>query len=159
MHANEQLIHRFYRAFQQKDIIGMQQCYADDATFTDEVFVNLNANEVKAMWAMLVSAGKDLDLTYHVLYANETVGIAQWVATYTFSKTGRKVVNRIQASFSFKDGKIIQHRDNFDFYKWAKQALGFKGFLLGWSSFLRKKVQQTARYSLEKYTDFNINSQ
>lgn len=36
-----------------------------------------------------------------------------WVANYTFSKTGKRVVNRIKAFMKLKDGKIIEHSDAF----------------------------------------------
>ena len=61
-----------------------------------------------------------------------TTGRAHWVATYTYSATGRPVENRIDATFEFRDGRIVRHRDRFDLYRWARQALGPKGLLLGW---------------------------
>ncbi len=90
------------------------------------------------MWVMLITSGKCLDITYQILSADDATGSAQWVATYTYSKTGRKVINRIQEIFVFANGKI------------ARQAQGLKGLLLGWSTFLRKKVQQTARGQRKK---------
>jgi hypothetical protein len=73
------------------------------------------------------------------------------MATYTFSATGNKVVNKIKASFVFENGKIIHHKDSFDFYNWARQALGIKGLLLGRTSFLQRKVRQQARNGLVKF--------
>ncbi|MGH2465729.1 MAG: nuclear transport factor 2 family protein, partial [Candidatus Limnocylindrales bacterium] len=67
------------------------------------------------------------------------------LARYTFSQTGRPVVNDVQAAFRFKDGLIVDHVDTFDFHRWAGQALGPRGRLLGGTSFLRKAVQQRAR--------------
>ncbi|MCK5702831.1 MAG: nuclear transport factor 2 family protein, partial [Cyclobacteriaceae bacterium] len=65
-----------------------------------------------------------------------------WEAYYSFSKTGRKVHNIINAEFEFKDGKIIKHIDNFDLYKWSKQALGIQGLILGWTGFFKKKLHK-----------------
>jgi hypothetical protein len=39
------------------------------------------------------------------------------------------VVNEIHSQFHFKDGLIIKQNRNFDIWKWAKQAFGFKGLL------------------------------
>ena len=50
MNDNEKLIHHFYNSFKQKDYAEMQKCYADNATFSDEAFQNLNSAQVKAMW-------------------------------------------------------------------------------------------------------------
>ena len=151
MQQHQDLIHRFYTAFQQKDYKTMQECYSDKAVFNDEVFVNLNAMEVRAMWEMLIKQGKDLQLEYSNVTADQQSGTAEWVATYTFSKTGRKVVNRIKARFTFEDGKILTHTDHFNFWRWSRQALGLPGLLLGWTTFLQKKVQATAGGRLAKY--------
>ncbi|QEC66069.1 nuclear transport factor 2 family protein [Panacibacter ginsenosidivorans] len=151
MNVNQQLITKFYSAFQNKDYKTMQGCYADNATFNDPVFEKLNAAEVRAMWEMLITRGKDLQLTFTNVEANDTTGSAEWIAAYTFSASGHKVVNKIKANFVFENGKIVQHTDSFDFYTWAKQALGFKGLLLGWTSFLHNKVKQGARTNLLKF--------
>ncbi len=151
MENNKQLIETFYTAFQNKDYKTMQACYADAAVFSDEAFVDLNANEVRAMWEMLIKRGKDLKLEFKNVQTEGNKGSAEWVATYTFSASGNKVINRIKATFEFENGKIIKHTDTFDFPLWAKQALGFKGMLLGRTNFLRKKVQATAKQSLEKF--------
>jgi ketosteroid isomerase-like protein len=151
MNQNSQLITSFYTAFQQRDYKTMQNCYADKAVFNDEVFKNLNAEQVKSMWEMLLKKGKDLKLEFKNISAGDLKGSAEWIATYTFSATQRKVVNHIYANFEFENGKIIKHTDHFNFHKWASQALGFKGTLLGWTNFLKKKVQQTALKNLEDF--------
>ena len=151
MNDNEKLIHHFYNSFSRKDYKAMQDCYADNATFSDAVFQNLNSVQVKAMWEMLIKRGKDLELTFKNVSANEKTGSAEWIANYTFSQTGRKVENHIKANFEFENGKIIKHVDSFDFYKWSSQALGLPGKLLGWTSFLQNKVRQTAMKSLDDF--------
>ena len=49
MNKNKKTILTFYTSFQNKDVKGMQACYADNAIFSDEVFKNLNSVQVKAM--------------------------------------------------------------------------------------------------------------
>ena len=149
--TNQQLIARFYTCFQNKDYKGMQACYADNARFNDEVFVNLNASQVKAMWEMLCVKGKDLKLDFKNIQTSETQGSAEWIAYYTFSGSGRKIVNHVKASFIFENGKIVKHTDAFNFYKWSRQALGITGSLLGWSGFLKKKVRQSTMKSLNNF--------
>ena len=78
-------------------------------------------------------------------------GSAHWIATYTFSATGRPVVNDVRATFRFADGLIVDHVDEFSFWKWSRQALGTKGLLLGWTPFLRRKVGGTAKAGLDKF--------
>lgn len=155
MNDNEKLIEHFYKSFAQKDYKAMQDCYADDATFSDAVFQNLNSAEVKAMWEMLIKRGSDLQLEFKNVSADEKNGSAEWIATYTFSQTGNKVENRIKANFEFENGKIVKHIDSFDFYRWSSQALGLSGKLLGWTSFLQNKVREKAMKGLADFMENN----
>jgi hypothetical protein len=70
------------------------------------------------------------------------------VANYTYSATGRHVENRIDASFVLRDGRIALHRDRFDLYRWARQALGVPGLLLGWSPPLQGAIRRKAAAAL-----------
>ena len=151
MEENRILLEKFYSAFQKKDFKTMQACYALDATFNDEAFSNLNGKEAGKMWEMLITRGKDLELKFEILEATENGGKARWIAKYTFSKTKRLVINEIIGVFEIKNGKILNHADHFDFYKWARQAFGLTGLLLGWTTFFKNKVQKTAMESLKKF--------
>lgn len=148
------LINRFYEAFSNKDYATMANSYHADASFQDEVF-NLKGQEIGAMWHMLCERGKDMTMTYSVAEKQGQV-VAHWEPIYTFSQTGNTVRNVIDASFEFKHGKIYRHRDNFNFWRWSRQALGIAGVLLGWSTFLQSKVKQQARRGLD---DFIANNQ
>ena len=91
-------------------------------------------------------------MLFRSVTADATRGAAHWDATYRFSATGRMVVNRIDGSFGFDAaGRIVQHRDRFDFWSWSRQALGVPGVLLGWTPFLHNKVRQQASAGLRKY--------
>jgi limonene-1,2-epoxide hydrolase len=151
MMTSSEIAQAFYQAFQKKDFNIMQGLYADKATFSDPAFPNLNCHEVRAMWEMLLTSSKDLHLEYQILEENAQQVKTQWIATYTFSKTGRKVINKIVATMAIENGLIVAHTDVFSFYKWASQALGTLGILLGWTGFLHKKVQTTARQNLTNF--------
>jgi hypothetical protein len=151
MNTNESVIISFYEAFQKKDVATMQDSYSDLATFSDPVFRNLSADQVRKMWEMLVKRGKDMKIEFSNVKADHQTGSADWVATYTFSGSGRMVTNKIHAEFEFIDGKILQHTDDFDFHNWAKQALGLPGQLLGWTRSFHNKVSQKAMESLHQY--------
>lgn len=150
------VIETFYTAFAKGDWETMETCYHPEATFTDEVFVGLKGKEVMGMWRMLLERSKgELDITYSHAQVDGQKGSADWVAVYVFSATGRRVINRIRAEFELKDGKIFKHTDSFNLHKWAGQAMGLKGKLLGGTSFFRKKVQKTAREGLDRYLSRN----
>jgi len=147
----DDLIERFYGAFAQCDGASMASCYAPQATFSDPVFVGLDAREAGGMWRMLTSQATDLRVELLEHSADGERGSALWRAHYTFSQTGRPVINDVHASFSFADGLIAEHIDEFDFYRWARQALGLQGLLLGWTPVLRGAVRTRARRSLEQF--------
>jgi ketosteroid isomerase-like protein len=153
MNDNEKIIHKFYVAFQNRDYQKMGECYAENARFSDEVFINLDALQTKAMWKMLCIKGKDLQLTFKNVSANETDGSCEWNAKYTFSMTGKKVENHIKANFKFANGQIIAHKDSFNFYKWSSQAIGIIGVLFGWTPMLKNKVRKTALKNLEDFIE------
>ena len=102
-----------------------------DAHFQDPAFGDLNGPEVGAMWRMLTSRATDLEIELASHDASETTGSANWIARYTFGATGRHVVNDVRATFRFSDGLITDHVDEFDFRRWARQALGIRGVLIG----------------------------
>ena len=151
MHPNEKLIHSFYDAFGKKDYRTMQEAYHPSAFFSDPVFQGLPASEVRAMWKMLTLSARDLRINVTGVTADDKDGHCRWEARYTFSGTGRFVHNVIDATFRFEEGKIIHHRDKFNFWRWSRMALGTFGLLLGWSPYLLAVVRRKARKSLNKF--------
>ena len=146
-------ITRFYQAFAALDGATMQACYAPDAQFDDAVFSLRGADQVGGMWRMLCGAtlakGRD---DWRLTVRDITDHSAHWDAHYRFSATGRLVDNSIDAQFSFgPDGLITRHRDQFDFWRWSRQALGTPGLLLGWTPMLRNKVRGTAAANLARF--------
>lgn len=153
MHPNAELIQRFYQAFNGRDAAGMAACYTPDVVFEDPGFGELRGDEAIGMWRMLTSKAQDLQVTASDIVADDSTGSAHWEAIYTFSQTGRRVHNVIDATFRFRDGRICEHRDHFDFWRWSRQALGAPGLLLGWSGFLHNKVQTKALGNLKRYLE------
>jgi ketosteroid isomerase-like protein len=150
--ANRELIERFYAAFGQCNGAAMTACYADDAHFCDPAFGDLQGADIGAMWRMLTSRATDLEIELQDHEAGEDSGSAHWIARYTFGATGRHVVNDIRAKLRFdENGLIVDHIDDFDFRRWAKQALGPKGNLVAVLSPLRHKARAQALGQLEAF--------
>lgn len=149
---NKAIIEDFYTAFARADAEGMVRHYHPDIRFEDPAFGPLQGERAKNMWRMLINNNKTgIDIKHDSAQANAQTGSANWQARYIFSQTGRPVLNKITASFEFKDGKIIRHTDHFDMWAWSRQALGWKGWLLGWTAFLKSKIQQQTNRLLDKY--------
>jgi ketosteroid isomerase-like protein len=152
MPSNSDIINRFYSAFQKLDYKTMNDCYAEDIVFSDPVFMVLKGDEARAMWEMLCKNAKDFTLTFSdIELLDEEYATCRWIAAYTFSKTGRRVVNKIKAYMKFYDGKIVEHSDAFRLSTWMGQALGWKGVLFGWTGFMKRAVQKNARKNLVNF--------
>ena len=151
MNSNSELIVRFYRFLAARDGDGMAACYADDASFDDPVFPGLRGRAAGGMWRFLTGRSTDLRVELLEHEADDSGGSAHWVAHYTFAQTGRPVVNDVRARFRFVGGLIVEHHDDFNFHRWASQALGPAGMLMGWTPMLRAAVRRQARKGLDKF--------
>lgn len=151
---HEQLIHDLYKAFSARDHQTMAAAYHDNANFSDPVFASLDGWRIGAMWQMLCERGKDLEIVFSDVHANETHGRAHWQARYSFSATDRKVHNIVDASFEFRDGKIIKHVDSFGLWRWARMALGpVKGGMLGWLPPVQGAIRKQAASGLNQFIE------
>ena len=157
MHPNAQTLTRFYTAFAALDADAMGSCYSLDATFDDPAFSLKGQHEIAGMWHMLCNAARgsgkqDWQLDFRDLQANDNTGHVHWEARYRFSANRRQVHNIVEADFTFcPEGLITSHRDQFDFWRWSRQALGMGGWVLGWAPFFNKQVRRQTRAALDQY--------
>lgn len=153
-HSHAACIEAFYEAFSRFDAEGMSRCYTDDVRFSDPVFPDLRGEAARDMWRMLCARGGDVGLRVEVsgVFADAAAGRAHWEAWYTFSVTGRAVHNRIDATFTFRDGRIATHRDAFDLWRWTGMALGPVGRLFGWAPPLQNTLRRRAGADLTKFS-------
>lgn len=145
------LLTRFYRAFTARDAEAMAACYTADVRFSDPVFPDLRGSRAGAMWRMLCGRAADLRVEFGEPKVDGARGAVHWEAWYTYTATGRPVHNIIEGAFVLRDGLISEHRDTFDLYRWAQQALGAKGLLLGWAPPVQGAIRRQAATALERY--------
>jgi ketosteroid isomerase-like protein len=129
-HENAATLTRLYTGLAARDAVAMARCYAEDATFTDPFFRGLRGAEVRGMWDMLTRSAGEMSVVADGVEADDREGVAHWVATYPFSRTGRTVVNDVRSEFRFRDGLIVAQTDRFDAGRWGAQAFGLPGRLL-----------------------------
>ena len=153
MHPHEALIREFYSAFARRDADAMARCYHDEVFFSDPAFPALRGEEARDMWRMLVARAPDLEIVLDEASADGDGGCARWTARYAFSKTGRKVENRVEAMFAFRDRRIVRHYDRFSFWRWSAQALGPAGRLFGWAAPLKWAVRRQAAAQLDRFRE------
>ena len=150
MADNAQLIRDLYAALDRHDGEAMARMYDPDGHFSDPAFGELSGAEAGDMWRMLTGRAEDLSVELAEHSADGDTGTARWIARYTFTRTDRPVVNDVRAVFAFRDGRILEHRDSFPFWAWARQALGPSGLLLGLPP-LNRLVRRQARAELSKF--------
>lgn len=156
MAGNEQIIQQFYTAFAQRDYAGMRACYSESPVFSDPVFGLLEGKEPAAMWEMLCKGARDFSLQFgNIQLLDDEYATCDWTANYLFSATGRPVENKVKAHLRIQEGKITEHTDQFDFYRWSRQALGLPGWLLGWTRFMQGKVHRNAVARLQQFMNTN----
>jgi ketosteroid isomerase-like protein len=147
---HKELIEKFYNAFSKGDYQTMIACYHKDIVFEDPAFGRLERDRAMSMWEMLLSQkNTKITISFTEPEVSANIGKTNWTAQYYFGK--RPVFNDVTAQFKFKDGKIIEHIDTFNFWKWTRQALGLSGYLLGWTKFMEKKVQAITKSKLDKF--------
>ena len=135
MPARSDTLRTLYDAFAAHDGEAMAACYAPDAKFEDPVFT-LFDGEVGDMWRMLNERGS-AKIEYRIVDDAHV----EWTADYVFE--GHHVHNEIRSAFEFgPDGLITKQVDTFDFPRWAGQALGLAGKLLGRFGFFRNAVRK-----------------
>ncbi len=143
-------LENFYDAFSRRDAKTMAAMYHEKASFSDPAFPDIRGQRIGMMWKMMLGNAKNFSLTYKVLFADERKAQVEWQAKYLYA--GKKsVTNNVLSTLSIWDGLIVRQVDEFDFAKWAKQALGITGMLAGNTEWLRRKVQQTASDKLDTY--------
>ena len=151
MADNASVIRELYEALDRHDGETMARQYAPDGRFKDPAFGELSGAEAGDMWRMLTGRSEDLRVNLAEHSADGDSGTAHWIATYTFS-TGRPVVNDIHARFRFRDGLILDHEDSFSLWRWARQALGPPGLILGLPP-MNLLVRRRARGELTQFRD------
>jgi hypothetical protein len=145
------VIERLYAALGRRDHFTLAACYTPTARFSDPVFPGLTGPRIGLMWRMLCERAGDLRVECGPVRVEGDTACTEWQAWYTYSLTGRPVHNRITAAFTLKHGLICRHYDTFDLYRWARQALGVKGVLLGWSPLVQRTIRARAALALERF--------
>ena len=149
--TNELIANEFYNAFANKNAEGMNKFYHKSLHFEDPAFGKLNYEQTCSMWTMLCESAKDLGISFKIIDSDENSVTTKWIADYRFSKTNRMVHNEIVAVMKIENELIVEHNDTFNLHKWAQQALGMKGYILGGTKFFRNKLQEQTGRQLLRY--------
>ena len=109
----------FYKGLSGLDYEGIKATLAEDVQFSDEAYPELKGDEVRDMWKFITESKPEVTFKVHDVQGDTVYG--SWVADYEVF--GRPIHNVIQSKLTMKDGKIVAHRDDYDFKLWARQAL------------------------------------
>jgi hypothetical protein len=136
----------FYDSMARRDGEAMALMYAPTATFEDPVF-RLTGPDIGKMWIGLMRRAREFSIAYTIAQAGRGWGTVELSAGYLYAGR-RPVTNVILSELKLEGGRIVQHVDQFDFPRWAAQALGAPGRLLGRFEFFRRAVSRKAARGL-----------
>jgi len=123
------VVRSFYDAFEKKDVAAMGALYANDVKFKDAIFAFDDKQGVTGMWKKLFATDPNTKLKFTVDSVQGDIVKGHWVADYHLA--GRPVHNEVSTTMRVRDGKIVEHTDDFSWKKWAPQAFpGGKLFTL-----------------------------
>lgn len=142
----------FYQALARADAEGIRQVYTDDVVYSDPVFGELRGSRVMLMWEMFCARDDKIQVEFgDITVQPGDLVTARWVARYAFGDKNRPIENPIHSTFRFRDGLICEHRDTFHVRKWAAQALGPVGRVLGNTPPVRKALHRKSTALLDSY--------
>ena len=121
---SEQVARRFYDAFCVGDLATLEQLYAPDVRFKDEIFAFQDRAGTMGMWGILLKT-EGAKFRYEFLSAEGETAKVRWLADYEVF--GRPVHNVIEATLTIREGRIVEHRDAFSWERWSRQALPLGG--------------------------------
>ncbi|ARU92149.1 hypothetical protein SCLARK_001685 [Spiroplasma clarkii] len=155
---NKEVVVKFFTALSKGDWKLMNNLYSKDVAFSDTVFGELNYSQITNLWEMLLTENPDLSANFKIVEDGEVVKV-QWVMVSKFGQKHRKVILNILSTLEVSKGKIIKHNDHFDFKKWAKQALGIIGWMLGSKQSFKNRIKEEAFIKLNSFIDAKQSSQ
>lgn len=118
--APAEVVRGFYDAFEQHDVAAMGALYANDVKFKDAIFTFGDQQGVTHMWTRLFQTDPKAQLKFTVDSSTGDTVKGHWVADYHV--LGRPVHNEVATQMKVRDGKIVEHTDDFSWKKWAPQA-------------------------------------
>lgn len=132
----------------------MRELYSEYATYSDPIF-NLKGKEVPSLWYMMCTLDNDLSVTYKILEESGELVHTEWTISYILEVTGKRVKLNEKGFFRIIDGKIVEHRDEYDLWSWSSQGLGFIGKYLGWSGWFQNRVRKQAKRTVDVFIQLN----
>jgi len=148
MIENKNVITGLYNAYKERNPELMASFYTEDASFKDEIFGEVTGQEIPKVWEVVHSTTSNFYLYFHIVNVNKNLATVNSQLSYTFKHTGRKIDISITSIFRFENGKIRHQVDEYSLWKWASQAFGVSGFLLGWNPKFKNKIRQSAQNTI-----------
>lgn len=150
--TNKQVVEKFYEAFSRRNAAIMNSCYAEDIVYSNPVYGLLQGQEVHCMWELFCKEVHHFSLTFGTITEiDEEYITCNWTAKYNDIVTGRQIIKKAKAFMRINKGIIVEHSDAFNINTWMTQHFGWKGYLFGWTYYMKRSVFKKARKRLKTY--------
>lgn len=150
MHPHEALVRRFFERLAARDAPGAAACYHADIFYSDPLFPRLRGAAAGELWRMRLEALESLEIRLEEAQGDADGAHAVWSLLY--AQGPRTVAVRVRSMFGFRDGRISRHDDHFSFWRWAAQAYGARGAMLGWFGPFRWAVRRRLGRAFERFS-------
>ena len=97
----------------------------------------------------------DISVKYEIINESKDWIHTEWTISYLLEVTGRRVILNEKGFFRIEDGKIVEHRDEYDFWSWSSQGLGFVGKCFGWLNWFKLRVKVQAKRTIDVFMKLN----
>lgn len=142
-----EVIKKFFTSLQEKKGDVLLSCYAPDAVFSDPLHGLLDAEMLFKKWHLFLEQAQELELTYGpITVLDDEYFTSDWAMSYAKSPMGKKLKVKLKGKsfFRLKDLQIIEHSDAYRFSTLIAQTHGWKGYWLGWTGYMKRKVKLEA---------------
>jgi hypothetical protein len=127
-----EVVNHFYQAFSTSDFAAMESLYEPNVKWKDTVFSADNRAQLMGIWRFELAPSVGGKITYQVLGASRpdpegnTKVHVRWRDVYKFF--GNPIDHSIDATLTVdKNGKIVDHQENYSWSEWAHQAFPWLG--------------------------------
>ena len=143
------VVDRFFEALRRADMSVIDHCYHAQISYSDPLFEDLRGARVALRWRMLLAQAGSFSLEHSLVFADERKAQVQWTADYRLN--GRPVRISMLSTLAIWDDLIVRQVDEYDLWKYCRQAQGLAGVLLGGMQPFQKIIKRRARNELERF--------
>lgn len=122
--SHEFIINKVFESITELNSVKINALYADEAIFEDPSIGEITGVVIKYWWQFLYGQMSNISIEVLDIKINGDEAIVSWKNNHLLKLTGKQLSLDFTTNFTFKDGFIVFHKNNYDFKQFVKQAFG-----------------------------------